>query len=166
RSALWRLRQVAPWLVAVAEELQVSSDVEIDVREARRVAGQVADPIAANENAELELFITDLLPDWYEDWVIIERERFRQTRLHALEDLCELLASRGRYGRAIDAGLSAVAGEPLRESAHMIVIRAHLAEGNLGEAVRQFRSYSLLLEEELGVEPSEELKRLIGVPIT
>ncbi len=27
-------------------------------------------------------------PDWYEDWVLIEREHFRQLRLHALEALC------------------------------------------------------------------------------
>jgi DNA-binding SARP family transcriptional activator len=165
RSALWRLRQAAPWLVAVGEGLQIPSEVEIDIREVRRVAGQVADPLSANEHAEPELFMTDLLPDWYDDWVIIERERFRQVRLHALEELSALLTSKGRYAKAIDAGLGAIASEPLRESAHMIVIRAHLAEGNVAEAVRQFRTYSVLLEEELGVEPSAELRELIGVSL-
>src|SRR6266700_2866149 len=30
----------------------------------------------------------DLLPDWYDDWLLLEQERFRQLRMHALEALC------------------------------------------------------------------------------
>jgi DNA-binding SARP family transcriptional activator len=108
-------------------------------------------------------FLVDLLPDWYDDWVILERERYRQLRLHALEALSRLLADRDRYAEAIDVGLAAVACEPLRESAHRVLIRTHLAEGNVAEAARQYRSYRRMLQEELGVEPSEELGRLVGV---
>ena len=33
--------------------------------------------------------MASLLPDWYDDWVLIERERFHEVRLRALETLCE-----------------------------------------------------------------------------
>ena len=61
----------------------------------------------------------------------------------------------------IDAGLVAVRAEPLRESAHRVLIKAHLAEGNHGEASRQYSSYRHLMLAELGVEPSPHLRELL-----
>jgi DNA-binding SARP family transcriptional activator len=145
--------------------MELSEDVEVDVRSARSVARRLSDPARGDEAADLGPFDLDLLPDWYEDWVIMERERYRQTRLHALEALCELLMARGQHAKAVDAGLTAVTGEPLRESAQRVLIRAHLAEGNLAEAVRQYRAYRELLRGELGVDGSPELEQLLGVSV-
>ncbi|HSL67563.1 MAG TPA: bacterial transcriptional activator domain-containing protein, partial [Actinomycetota bacterium] len=89
----------------------------------------------------------------------------RQLRLHALERLCEQLAAAGRFGVAVEAGLQAIAGDPLRESAHRALIKAHLAEGNVADATRQFRIYRRLARDELGVEPSSQAKDLVrGLP--
>ena len=60
----------------------------------------------------------ELLPDWYDDWVLLEAENWRQLRLHALEVLAGLLTAAGRYGDAAAAALAAVRADPLRESAH------------------------------------------------
>ena len=103
----------------------------------------------------------DLLPDWYDDWVLIERERLRQLRLHALEALAIRRLEAGRHGEAAGAALSAVSIEPLRESAQRVLIRVHLAEGNVGEAMRQYRSYKELILEELGLAPSEQIESLM-----
>ncbi|MFD6174314.1 BTAD domain-containing putative transcriptional regulator [Streptomyces coeruleorubidus] len=51
--------------------------------------------------------------------------------------------------------------ESLRESAHRAVMAAHLSEGNVIEAVRHYRAYRLLLRDELGVERSAQLARMI-----
>jgi DNA-binding SARP family transcriptional activator len=101
-----------------------------------------------------ELCVNDLLVGWYEDWVLRERERLRQLRLHALEALSGQLLATGNTMAAVEAALEAVALEPLRESAHRAVIRAHLAEGNSGEALRQLGKLRRLLLEELGIQPS------------
>jgi DNA-binding SARP family transcriptional activator len=58
-------------------------------------------------------------PDWYDDWLQMERERFRQLRLHALETLAERFVALGRHAQAIDAALAAVQVDPLRETAFM-----------------------------------------------
>ena len=47
-----------------------------------------------------ELVAGDLLPGWYDEWVVAEREHFRQLRLHALEELCEELTDEGGFGEA------------------------------------------------------------------
>jgi SARP family transcriptional regulator, regulator of embCAB operon len=105
----------------------------------------------------------DLLPDWYDDWVVPEAEEWRQLRLHALEALSTRLASVGRYAHAMGAALSAVRVEPLRESATAAVISVHLAEGNEAAALREFRCYRALLQRELGEEPTTTLHALVGV---
>ena len=103
----------------------------------------------------------DLLPDWYEEWLLVERESHRQLRLHALETLCERLTRVGRLHKALEVGLAAVAGEPLRESAHRAVVSVHLEEGNVSEAIRQYRLYRQLVGTELGIEPSERMQVLV-----
>jgi DNA-binding SARP family transcriptional activator len=55
-----------------------------------------------------------------------------------------------------------MAAEPLRESAHRALIRVHLADGNAGEAIRQYRLCRRLLHERLGIEPTDRTKELIG----
>ena len=97
-----------------------------------------------------------------DDWALIERERCRQLRLNALEELCACLTTDGRTREAVVAGVAAVAGEPLRESAHDVLIRAHLAAGNAGEALREFRLYRALLRDALGLSPSPRLGALVG----
>ena len=46
-----------------------------------------------------DLATGELLPDWYDDWVAIERERLRALRAHALEALCEQLTAAGQLGK-------------------------------------------------------------------
>ena len=105
--------------------------------------------------------MVDLLPGWYDDWIVFERERLRQQVLHALECLATLLVAEGRYADGIEAALLAVAIEPLRESAQRRLIEAHLAEGNVGEAHRVLRMYGDLLDRELGIRPSPGLVALV-----
>ena len=90
------------------------------------------------------------------------RERIRQLRLHALETLGQRLIDQGRPAQAIEVGLAAVAADPLRESAHRVIVSAHLAEGNRSEALRQYRTFERLLDEQLGVGPSDRMLTLIG----
>jgi DNA-binding SARP family transcriptional activator len=54
------------------------------------------------------------------------------------------------------------AAEPLRESAHRILIRIHLAEGNSAEALAQYHRFRALLHDELGLEPSAEMRALVA----
>ncbi|MFG2937605.1 bacterial transcriptional activator domain-containing protein [Streptomyces sp. NPDC048282] len=61
---------------------------------------------------------------------------------------------RGCHALALEAALSCVAIEPLRESAHCAVVAVHPAEHNVVEAVRHNEAFRRLLREELGLEPS------------
>lgn len=162
RSALWRIHRAGPRLVeTTGSQLHLGSDVSVDLRQAEGLARRALVQ-AVPADLDIEPLTGDLLPDWYDEWVLLERERFRQLRLRALETLCQRLTSAGRLNEALEAGLAAVAGEPLRESAHRALIGVHLAEENVAEAIRQYRLCKRLLQEQLGLAPSATMQELIG----
>jgi len=163
RSVLWRLHRTGLGVIDAADQqLRLRADVHVDLREAEALARRVLDDECADGlDIDPSMLACDLLPDWYEDWVLVERECFRQFRLRALDALCDRLIRAGRLREALDAGLSSMAGEPLRESAHRALIRVHLADGNAGEAIRQYRLCRRLLHERLGIEPSNRMTELI-----
>jgi DNA-binding SARP family transcriptional activator len=165
RSALWRLRRPGVDIVETAgENLALRDEVEVDFRELTFAASRWLDGTSPADPSQLGRLARsrDLLGDWYDDWVLLEREHFRQLRLQALERLAVELADAGQFGRAIEAALAAVESEPLRESAHRALIAVHLAQGNRGEAIRQYCLYRRLMAEELSLLPSRQMDELIG----
>jgi DNA-binding SARP family transcriptional activator len=171
RTALWRLRQTGLDVIdATSTRLMINGNVHVDVRELESVAESaiVGDVIVDASPALTELLAAgDLLPDWYDDWVIIERERLRHLRLHALEALCRSLRDERRFGEAVLAGMAAVAAEPLRESAHREVIATFLAEGNVTDAMREYELLRRLLNSNLGLAPSAAVEELVAaLPIS
>jgi DNA-binding SARP family transcriptional activator len=167
RSALWRINRCGhPLVAADARALRLMPDVIVDLRESTRSARQVLRGEAKGGAVRVdELTAGDLLPGWYDEWVVTEREHFRQLRLHALEKLCEQLTDEGHFGQAVEAGLAAVSSEPLRESAHRALIRAYLQESNRGEAIRQYESCRQVLRRELGIDPSPVTQALLAEPV-
>jgi SARP family transcriptional regulator, regulator of embCAB operon len=167
RSTLARLQGKARTSVAAtARDLGLSEDVTVDLWDARALAHRLLSPTegAASEDPGAEAIpalSAELLPDWYDEWALVEAEDWRQLRLHALEALADRLTARGRFGDAAEAALAAVRAEPLRESPRAALIRVHIAEGNPTEALREFARYGELLMLELGVEPTERLRALV-----
>jgi len=168
RSALGRLSRMTRDAVLVTPlDLCLADEVTVDIRQSRALAHRLLDPtsqlgdVDLNSDAATALSV-DVLPDWYDDWVMVEAEEWRQLRLHALEALADRLLGEDRFGEAGGAALSAVRAEPLRESARAALIRVHLAEGNQSEALSEFGRYETLLQTELGLEPTPHLCELIA----
>lgn len=164
RSSLWRLNRSGHRLVeATPMQLRLAPAIDVDLRRALALAQRLLDGTASDEDLDAAEASLDgeVLPDWYDDWLLFERERFRQLSLHALEVLADRLVDAGLLARALLAALAAVRGEPLRESAHRALIRVHLAEGNRAEALRQGELCSRILHDRLGVQPSSQLDQLL-----
>src|SRR5262249_31215414 len=140
--------------------LALGDNVVVDAVQVRRWAARLISGSASSEDLGLHPWpahALDFLPGWYDDWVLMERERMRQQILHALEALSRQLSAAGRGAEAIEAALLAVGAEPLRESGQRVLIEAHLAEGNWVEGRRTLWAYRELLRRELDAEPSAEL---------
>jgi hypothetical protein len=64
-------------------------------------------------------------------------------------------------GTSVETAISTISSDPLRESAHRVLIEAYLAEGNLAEGRRAYDRYRAIATRELGVEPGRELTSLV-----
>lgn len=139
----------------------VATDVaefESALAEARRTADpQVRERLIRQAVA---LYKGELLPGFYEDWIVQERLRLEDLYVSALRRLAEAHQEAGESDEAIQAWRLAVAKEPLQEEGHLALMRLYLQSDRPASAVQQFRELQTALREELREEPGEEAKRL------
>ncbi|GAA2228407.1 MULTISPECIES: AfsR/SARP family transcriptional regulator [Kitasatospora] len=167
RAALCRLGGEGRRALEISPtEVGLAAETTVDLHRARSLARRALDDAPAPAYdlglAAVADLSADLLPGWYEDWLLSEAEEWRQLRLHALEILAERFTTARRHGEAVAAAHAAVLADPLRESSRACLIRAHLAEGNPSEAMRDLRHYEQLLRRELGLRPTPWLNRLVA----
>jgi SARP family transcriptional regulator, regulator of embCAB operon len=166
RAALARLGARAPGVVSTDTlDVALAGGVGVDLHDAQLVARRLlADARSvgpADAAAAVAVLSVELLPGWYEDWVLVEAENWRQLRLHALEAVAGVLAGAERFGEAVSAARAAVSADPLRESPRAALIAVHLGEGNQSEALREFARYRERLGAALGLEPTARLRALL-----
>ena len=141
RSSLWRLRQLDVELIETsATRLRLAESVWVDIRD---VAGELTSTAGGglDDPVAFDSMFVDLLPDWYDDWLTIEREKVRQLTLRMLETQAARALARGDPSEAIQLALTAMAIDPLREAPCRLVIEAHLSEGNEWDAQRTLDGY-------------------------
>jgi len=157
RRSLWQVPD--GWVRCWGDDLALEADV--DYPRARRVAAAAlaGEPLTLEQ---IRLLSEDLLPGWHEEWAIVEQDSFRMLRLQALEAACRSMSLAGMHAMAAQAGLAALAAEPLRESVAEALLEAYLAQGNRYEAARFFRAFSALLDRELGLAPAPSITRRLA----
>jgi DNA-binding SARP family transcriptional activator len=171
RSTVWRIHQVSRELIqASTTYLNLSSGLSVDIQTHVALARRLLDQSTECKPQDLEqhsitALSIELLPDWFDEWLMLERERWDQLRMHALEALAERLLDVANFSLAVEAALAAVWAEPLRESAHRTLIRVYTAEGNWAAALSQYRRYRALVKRELSIEPTAQMEELIR-PLT
>jgi len=143
-----------------SDALALTSDVEVDLAEAMLLVRALPD-IPADHRPDIALLSADILPGWTAAWIVVERERFRQIRLHALEELSLRLTAAGRNEDAVKIAFSAVHAAPSRESARRVLIEAHLAQGDVAAAIAQYDDYQELLRSSVGGPAPSGLEGLL-----
>jgi len=164
RTGIWRVNQAADQLVAIASgTVDLGRGVDVDVRRLlRKAADDLPERASTLDNVSAVLDDDGgLLPDWEDEWLLADRERIRQMRLHLLEAVAQRLSLAGQHGLALEAALAALRIDVLRESAHRTVIAIHLAEGNVAEALRAYDQCRLVLVRDVGVEPSPTTTQML-----
>ncbi|MEU6168469.1 AfsR/SARP family transcriptional regulator [Streptomyces tanashiensis] len=165
RTALCHGRRAGPLptVECVDRRLRLAPMVEVDLHRARSQAQDaIGDGQPPDDPEALSALLgEELLPEWADEWLVLERERWDQVRLHALESLAQRLRRDGEYLAALQTALTATEIDPIRETAHRILIEIHIAEGNTACAVKRYKAYQRLLRRELEVEPSPLMTRLV-----
>lgn len=164
RTGLWHLRRAGLRLSESPDwRLALGSNVRVDLPNLVEIARRLRVAPSGDAMAGLSLLLdrSEVLPDWDEEWVVTDRERYRLLRLGALEHAGGVLLEESQSGLALDIVLAVTSTDPLCESACRLLVRCHLAEGNVANALRAYGQYRSLLRAELGIQPSRAMAELV-----
>jgi DNA-binding SARP family transcriptional activator/predicted ATPase len=96
----------------------------------------------------------------FEEWSLLKREWLHRLALEALGQLASYFKDRAEYEAALRYAWRQVELEPWYEEGHCQLIQLLALDGQRGAALAQYEVCCRLLAEELGVEPTAEMKRL------
>ncbi|HUN77837.1 MAG TPA: AAA family ATPase, partial [Solirubrobacteraceae bacterium] len=173
RTLLSRVRSaLPPGTLQGGSELRLAlpEDRFVDVEEARRAGRRLSEAAVAGrwqEAARLaervaELTRGELMAGLDAPWLRSQREALGELRLSAVETLARAALQPGGEGaaRALPLLRELVAGEPYRESAHVLLMEALAAEGNVAHALIAYDSLRQRLLEDLGTMPGRAARAL------
>ncbi len=162
RQALWRVRREIGESYIVADRMKVGFDAKADTwldaagLELEPAEGWTADALAEAVSA----YEGDLLPGFYDEWAVLERERIRALYERRMDSLLEALLKEERWDEVLHWGEQWLAMGGAPEPAYRALMQAHAAHGNLSAVKAVYKRCVQALDEELGVPPSAETKEL------
>ena len=164
-----RLRRLLPdgiRLATTPEGYRLEADREVvDVTaftDHLAAATATADPSARRDRlgAALALWRGCPYPELDHPALAAEVARLAELRAGAVEQHAEALLAAGRVAEAVAELEALLATEPLREGAVAVLMRALVAAGRQGDALAAFARLRTRLADELGLDPSPQLREL------
>jgi DNA-binding SARP family transcriptional activator len=154
RQTLWYLRQHLPFDMLLRQDDTVQWAPDLPTWVDARVFEAALD--AGDLDAALELYAGPLLPDAYDEWAQLERERLHLRYLSALEARAHALYEARQWAAALADADTLVAADPLNESAVRLTMACQWALGQREAARRCYDAYRQRLKGELNVAPLPE----------
>lgn len=158
-------RLVAPDLVlADRETIQLNPDAQLwtdakaifDFRfSSADFNSQAQTESIESRNWKIENY-SDLLADFYDDWILQLREQLRAQYIATLHTLIQAARSQSEYPRAIAYAQRLLQTDRADERAHQHLIFCFVSSGDRARALKQYEECVTALREELSVEPSDE----------
>jgi DNA-binding SARP family transcriptional activator len=171
RNLWYRLRQTLPYadrcLAADDLTMQWLADApcRLDVAVFEDHLGQAQTAVNDNERLHhLEQAVAqyggELLPGFYSDWLLAERERLAQAYGRSLEQLAKLHENQRHYRQAIEWTRALLRHDPLHEAAYTRLIRLHALNDDRAAALHTYHSCATILRRELDVAPGRQAREL------
>ena len=120
-------------------------------------ARDVIERIGFYRNA-VELFDGAYLTELDSDWALLERERLGRIYRSALDELAHLYLDTNQIEDCLTICNVALSQDRFNELIYQVKMRAFAARGDRNSVIECFQGYRTLLANELGLEPSEEVK--------
>lgn len=162
RHVLWRIRKV---LEKEGESVYVETDdrdVTFRLRNEDYLDVGILEesPDSANLveglQRQVRVYQGELLPGFYEDWVILERERLQSIFDQKMQLLVETLAWQKKWEDVITWARLWIEHSHAPEPAYRILMLAHAAQGDIAAAAAGYQRCVAVLHQELGIEPSSQ----------
>jgi len=165
RHALWRIRKALPSDPSaeylLTDDLTITfkastTDYWLDTAELENLSEKAS---IAQLLAALQVYQGELLPGFYEEWVVLEREHLRAVFEHHMARLMSLLQDEKRWLDILDWGERWIKLGQKPEPAYRALMIAHAAKGEMSKVAATYERCVKSLYE-IGIEPSEQTKEL------
>jgi predicted ATPase/DNA-binding SARP family transcriptional activator len=164
RHALWRMRKALE--SASSTRFLHADDISIRFNESSDFWLDAAELEKLKEHASSDEMMTvlsdyqgELLPGFYDEWVVLEREHLNSIFEHHMARLMSLLQEEKRWLDILDWGERWIKLGQKPEPAYRALMTAHAAKGDMSKvAATDERCVKSLRE--MGVEPSEQTQSL------
>ena len=164
RSALWKIRKAFP-ASDVAAYL-FADDLTIAFNASAAYWLDVAELQKASENASVDELMTilslyhgELLPGFYDEWMLLEREHLVSIFEHHMARLMSLLENEHRWLDIFDWAERWIKLGQKPEPAYRALMTAHAAKGDMSKVAVTYERCAKSLKE-FDIEPSEQTKEL------
>lgn len=164
RHALWRIRKVLPAKQGI--EYLLTDDLSIGFNASSEYWLDVNQVEKLGEGASLEEVTSalteyqgELLPGFYEDWVLLAREHISSVFEHHMARLLSLLQEQGRWSDILDWSERWIKLGQKPETAYRALMSAHAAKGNMSKVAATYERCVKSLQE-FGIDPSEQTRAL------
>src|SRR5215213_9822433 len=163
RTALSALRKELgeDFMITDRETIKLNPDypIWVDVQEMEKEAKDV---LSANSQAVIgpNVYRGELLPAFYDEWILEEREHYRSLFINALLQSAQSLRTNGEYIRAIEISQKIISIDVANERAYQHLIFCYGMLGNRSAALKSYEDCRFQLQEKLGVHPAEDTNAL------
>lgn len=168
RQALWRIRKAleahsreGPEYI-VADNFTIGFNTEAPYQvDAFTLDQSTPEDWTTNELIScVKLYEGELLPGFYEDWVVLERERLHATFESKMQLLLDRLTQERRWRESLDWSERWIALGEAPEPAYRALMIAHHHLGDTSNLASSYQRCVEALEDRLGIEPSLKTKEL------
>src|SRR6266536_6279362 len=164
RHALWRMRKVLE--AASSTRFLHTDDVTISFKESSDYWLDAAELEKLSESASADELISvlsnyqgELLPGFYDEWVVLEREHLYSIFEHQMARLMTLLQQEKRWLDILDWAERWIKLGQKPEPAYRALMSAHAAKGDMSKVAAIYERCVKSLKE-FQVEPSEQTRAL------
>jgi predicted ATPase/DNA-binding SARP family transcriptional activator len=164
RHALWRVRKALPSDPKV--EYLLTDDLTIAFNNSVNYWLDAAEFEKLSEDASADELIAvlseyhgELLPGFHDEWIVLEREHLNSVFEHHMARLMSLLQKEERWPDILDWAERWIKLGQTSEPAYRALMSAHAAQGDMYKVAATYERCVKSLKE-LGIEPSEQTKKL------
>ena len=157
---IWQIKKHLPGFPIISTAENVTLDKQpiwVDVKAFQEKANSPQDSL---DEKFLELYQGELLPELYDDWILVERERWHNHYLRMLHTLINDLIAEEYFDKAILRMERLLRDEPYDEEVVRLLMQTYAKVGRRGAALATYEKFHLLSMEQIGLEPDAKTNQI------
>ena len=167
RQALWRIRKSLESASLSADDYLIINDLDITFNDQASYWCDVDGFLAPAENQpvtaiieQVRLYQGDLLPGFYDEWILLERDRLQAILHQKMNMLLNGLLRKQKWEEVLSWGEEWIRIGYAPEPAYRAIMQAYTGLGDMGMVCATYQRCVEALDRDLGLEPSPETKVL------